>query len=138
MKMPLVTWLKSFKAINYSLFGLAQLLAAITVSGAEADSSAPQSEQIAPGIWHLHFGNPEAFTPMHFRSAEMDAAGPEKMPLNQPMPLDVTKISFQVSDRGCSLLLPMNPGENIYGFGLHTELFNMTGRTVFLKPTDKP
>ncbi len=75
---------------------------------------------------------------MHFRSAEMDAAGLEKMTASQPIPLDVATISFQVSDRGCSLQLPMKSGESIYGFGLHTELFNMAGRRVFLKPTDKP
>jgi alpha-D-xyloside xylohydrolase len=39
----------------------------------------------------------------------------------------------------------MTRGENIYGFGLHTELFDLTqngaghaGRQIFLKPTDKP
>jgi alpha-D-xyloside xylohydrolase len=68
----------------------------------------------------------------------MDTADLEKMPPNPPMPLDAARISFQVSDRGCSLQLPMKSGENIYGFGLHTELFNMAGRGVFLKPTDKP
>lgn len=109
-----------------------------TVGGAESDSTAPQIDLIAPGVWRLHFGNPEIFTPTYFRSAPMDAAGLAKLPFNRPLPLDVAKISFQVSARGSSLRLPMKPGENIYGFGLHTELFNMAGRKVFLAPTDKP
>jgi alpha-D-xyloside xylohydrolase len=98
----------------------------------------PQVKLIAPGVWRLRFGKPERFTPTHFRSVGMDTAGLEKMPSSQPMPLKSSEVSFQVSDRGCSLHWLMKSGENIYGFGLHTELFNMAGRRVFLKPTDKP
>lgn len=129
---------QSFAAACFLSFCLVLLAASTAVRGAETNSNQPQTKLIAPGIWRLRFGEPEQFTPTHFRSAEMDTADLEKMPAGQPMPLDVTAISFQISDRGCSLLLPMKPGENIYGFGLHTELFNMTGRSVFLKPTDKP
>jgi alpha-D-xyloside xylohydrolase len=75
----------------------------------------------------------------------MDKVGLQKMSASKAMPLDPAQISFQISDRGCSVLLPMKPGESIYGFGLHTELFDMTrngeghgGRQVLLKPTDKP
>ena len=125
--------LKCFKAASFLV--LLDISAAVCL--AEPDSP-PQFESIAPGVWRLHFGNPEPFTPTHFRSSEMDAAGLEKMGAREPMPLDAAKISFQVSARGCSLQLPMKSGENIYGFGLHTELFNMAGRSVFLKPTDKP
>jgi alpha-D-xyloside xylohydrolase len=131
-------WLRFSRTINCSSFCLALLLGAMTVRGAESDPAAPQPELIAPGIWRLHFGSPEPLTPTHFRSAEMAIAGLEKMPASPSMPPDLTNISFQVSARGCSLQLPMKPGENIYGFGLHTELFNMAGRGVFLKPTDKP
>src|ERR1700742_3778715 len=109
------TWLISSAAV------LAQLFVIMDVYGAEEDSFASQPEQIAPGIWRLHFGNPESFTPVHFRSAEMDATGLQKMPFNEPMPLDTKEVSFEVSERGCSVQLPMKPGENIYGFGLHTE-----------------
>lgn len=62
-----------------------------------------------------------------------------------PMPFDPSRIVFQASDRGCSLRLPMRQHESIYGFGLHTELFDMTqskdgqtGRRVVLAPTDSP
>ena len=137
--------LKQLQAISFSPLCLALVIVSTAVCGAEPELSAPQTELVAPGIWRLHFGNPEPFTPTHFRSAPMDAAGLEKMPFHQPMPLDAAKISFQVMARGCSLLLPMQSGESIYGFGLHTELFDLTqngnghaGRRVLLKPTDKP
>jgi alpha-D-xyloside xylohydrolase len=144
MNMPLWRmWLRFPKPTNLSSLGLALLVTTIVVHGTESDSPANQAEPIAPGIWRLHFGNPEPFTPTRFRSAQMDTAGLKNMPCHQPMPLE--RISFQVCDRGCSLQLPMKPGENIYGFGLHTELFDLThsksgqtGRHVFLQPTDLP
>jgi alpha-D-xyloside xylohydrolase len=130
-------WLKFLKISGLSRLGLG-LLSVFTTVAAQADSPEPQVQSIAPGIWRFHFGNPETFTPVKFRSLEMDQAGLKKLPDGKSMPLDIAAISFQVSDRGCSLQWPMKPGENVFGFGLHTELFNMTGRRVFLKPTDKP
>ena len=56
----------------------------------------------------------------------MDTAGLATMSSRPSMPLDPSQISFHVSDRGCSLLLPMTPGESIYGLGLSTELFDLT------------
>ena len=118
---------------------------AVPVRGAEPDSPAPKAELVAPGTWRLHFGEPEPFTPTHFRSAAIDTADLQSKAGNAPIPLDLSKISFRVSSRGCSLLLPMTTGESIYGLGLSTELFDMTqgkegqtGRRVFLKPTDSP
>lgn len=117
----------------------------IAVRGAETESPAPSPEPVAPGIWRIHFGEPEQFTPTHFRSAAIDTAGLAAMPAGPSMPLDVSKITFQVSSRGCSVRLPMTRTESIYGLGLSTELFDMTqgksgqtGRRVFLKPTDSP
>ncbi len=131
-------WLKSLKTTGFSSLCLASLTVLPAVCRAEPDSAAPQVKLVAPGIWRLRFGNPEEFTPTHFRSAPMDAAGLEAKASSRPMPLDPAKISFQVSDRGCSLHWPMKSDERIYGFGLHTELFNMAGQRVILKPTDKP
>src|SRR5262249_15816127 len=99
---------------------------AIAPCAAGRESAASQPESVAPGIWRLHFGNPEPFTPTAFRSANIDKAGLRKMPATKAMPLDAAQISFQTSDRGCSVLLPMKSGESVYGFGLHTELFDMT------------
>ncbi len=117
---------------------------AFTLHAADAQSAGPQTEKIAPGVWRIRFGTPETLTPTHFRSAPIDLAGLEATPADSPMPLDLAKVSFQSSDRGCVLMLPMSPRESIYGFGLHTELFDLTqsfgqaGRRVFLKPTDSP
>ena len=140
--MPTHKLLSKFAQPIGPLFLCPLLLAAAISANAAA---APQAEPVAPGIWRIHFGDPEQFTPTHFRTAPPDTAGLEKMSFDQPMPLDLGQISFKASDRGCSVLLPMTSGESIYGFGLHTELFDLTqgkkgptGRHVFLKPTDLP
>lgn len=105
---------------------------------------AAKVDGIAPGVWRIRFGQPEDFTPTHFRSAAMNKAALKKMP-PAAMPLAPDKLAFEASSRGCSLLVPMIPNEHIYGFGLSTKLFDMTennghptGRHIFLKPTDSP
>jgi alpha-D-xyloside xylohydrolase len=109
------------------------------------DQNTPQIQSIAPGIWRIRFGQPEEFTPTHFRSASMNADGLNSLPADQTPPLGLDQISGHVSARGCSVLLPMASDESIYGLGLSTELFDMahttngqTGRTIYLKPTDSP
>src|ERR1700739_3734204 len=90
------------------------------------DSPAPKIQQVAPGVWRIRFGHPEQFTPTHFRTAPMDVAGLKDMASSAQLPFNPAKIVCQVSDRGCSVCLPMERNESIYGFGLHTELFDMT------------
>ncbi len=104
----------------------------------ESNSSLPAITLVSPGIWRLCFGEPENFTPTHFQVVSPDKTGLQAMGSDQPIPLDVKKISFQTSGRGCSLIWPMKPGEETYGFGLHTELLEMSNRRVILIPTDKP
>ena len=106
---------------------------------------APKAELVAPGIWRIRLGKPEKFTPTFFRAAVMDKDNLKTLPAVDQMPLNAAQISFTVSARGCAVRLPMTADESIYGFGLNTELFDMTqtetghtGRRVFLKPTDHP
>ena len=145
MNGPRRPWPNAAVTIGFRSCVLAVLAFTAAAGAAEPNSPAPKVKTIAPGVWRLRFGKPERFTPTHFRSAPMDQAGFAAMASGQPLPLDPGKIACQVSDRGCSLQLPMKPGESIYGLGLHTELFDLTqttngptGRRVFLKPTDKP
>ena len=39
----------------------------LAASAAESPRLKPQTTQVAPGIWRLRFGEPEAFTPERFR-----------------------------------------------------------------------
>lgn len=127
------------------LLALGFFAVAAGARGADAGALAPQVETVAPGIWRVHFGNPETFTPTHFRSAAIDTLGLEKIPATSSIPLDPSTMVFQTSARGCSVRLPLKADENLYGLGLNTRLFDLTegkngrtGRRVFLKPTDSP
>lgn len=136
------------RCIFKSAQALARLLLLTITFAAHATVSAGSSGKailVAPGIWRIRFGRPEPFTPTHFRSADTDKPGLGRMPSGQPIPLKMSAVSFRVSDRGCSVLLPMEPGESIYGLGLGTKIFDLTqskngqtGRCVVLKPTDSP
>jgi alpha-D-xyloside xylohydrolase len=117
----------------------------LIASCAESSAAGPTSELIAPGIWRIRFGHPEQFTPTHFRSAPINVAALKKMKGDYSAPLEPGNITFKVSDRGCSLLLPMKASESVYGLGLQASLFDMTenkghhaGRRVLLRPTDSP
>jgi alpha-D-xyloside xylohydrolase len=131
-------------AVFYTIF-LMCLAGTTAIRAADSGSPAPKVEQVAPGIWRIHFGDPEEFTPTHFRSAPMDSADLQKMSSSEPMPLNLSQMTFHVSDRGCSLSFPMKKAESIYGMGLSPELFDMTetnkgqpGRRIVLAPTDRP
>ncbi|HXC34733.1 MAG TPA: TIM-barrel domain-containing protein [Candidatus Acidoferrales bacterium] len=140
IKLPL----RSFGIITFLPFFSAFFFVQPNVRGAD-DSPGPKTQLVAPGIWRIRFGHPERFTPTHFRTTQIDLAGLKDVTPDASLPFNLREIVFQVSDRGCSVQLPMKKRESIYGFGLHTELFDMTqgkngpsGRRVVLAPTDMP
>src|SRR5271167_3140208 len=92
---PRRSGLPSAWIIGFWSFSLVLLTITLGVQGAEAGSPSPKADLVAPGIWRIRLGNPEQFTPTHFRSAAMDMMGLEKMAASLSMPLDLDKISFQ-------------------------------------------
>ncbi|HEY0257811.1 MAG TPA: TIM-barrel domain-containing protein [Candidatus Methylacidiphilales bacterium] len=120
---------------------LPRLEAQVSPSG--PDSLTPQL--IAPGVWRFHFGEPEQFTPVTFRSAPL-LPGPFADLPSCNLPIDPTQIHFATQGTGCSVNLPLSDEEKIYGFGLNTELFEMTSRTsksgvpgpIVIRPSDHP
>lgn len=121
------------------------LAGSFQVSGAESSRAGVKAELVAPGIWRIRLGKPEKFTPTFFRTTPIDKEHLKSLPEVVQMPLDIRKINFQTSGHGCAVCLPMTADESVYGFGLNTELFDMTqtakghtGRRVILKPTDHP
>jgi alpha-D-xyloside xylohydrolase len=118
--------------------------AGLSVNAAERTQPA-QIKLVAPGIWRIRFGKPEALTPSHFQTSPAAKENLKTLPGVENPSLDVNKIRFEVSSQGCVVRIPLGADETIYGFGLNTALFDMTqtdkghtGRRVFLKPTDHP
>jgi alpha-D-xyloside xylohydrolase len=101
--------------------------------------SASSIKEIYPGVWRIHFGGAsEIVTPLTFRTAPADAAGLAALPSVSSIPLNTNEMSWTLSARGVSLQLPMTDNEHIYGLGLDTEIFDMTGRRAICCPSDQP
>ena len=105
---------------------------------APALADGPNAQQVAPGVWRVRFGNPESLTPMHFHSAEPAIDAMKSLPDVKDMPIALGQMSFSVRARGCALELPMTKDERIYGLGLNTSLFEMSGKRAFIVPSDHP
>jgi len=117
-----------------ALFGL---LALAVPASAAKPKPAPKPVQVAPGVWRVRLGKPEAHTPMRYRSAEPRLEAMQELP-DAGIPLEEGQISWVASGRGVAVNLPMAKDERIYGFGLSPHVFEMTDRRVFTRPTDKP
>ncbi|MCU1324609.1 MAG: glycoside hydrolase family 31 [Acidobacteriaceae bacterium] len=97
---------------------------------AEATSARPEAAassgwvNVAPGIWKAVVGTPEAYTPVVARAVPMDAKGLKALPVVGTAPIEA--IRGQTGARGCTVWLPLVPGEEIYGFGL--QLLSMENR----------
>ncbi len=95
--------------------------------------------QVYPGVWKIHFGGAcEKVTPLTFRTASADPAAIGALPEVSSIPLDIKAMSWTLSARGVSMQMPMTPEEHIYGLGLDTEIFDMTGRRATCAPSDNP
>jgi alpha-D-xyloside xylohydrolase len=137
----------NFKAI---LVVLALADWGMTTALADAPPSRPptsgiQPVKVAPGIWRIRYGEPEAFTPTQYRSGAirtnaleaMSAPGNQAGTLPRQMGFE-TNICFQTNTRGCVVEIPMTKDEQIYGFGLNTKLFNMADRRAWIRASDAP
>jgi len=94
-------------------------------------------ERIAPGIYRMRFGEPEALTPVLLRRNEMDREGLSRLPENRCI-FTEKDMSFTVTARGCTLALPLTPDEGIYGLGLQLKSFNQRGLKKTLRTNSDP
>lgn len=78
----------------------------------------------------IRFGEPEQLVPSvfckNFRYEEREIAYP------------IEKISFEVTHRGTTLVLPMRKTEQIYGLGLQLKQFNLRGNKVTCRVNADP
>ena len=78
----------------------------------------------------ITFGTPEKLTPVkfckNFNYTETDISYP------------VDAIVFKENARGCTLRLPMEPTEHIYGMGLQLKTFDLQARKLTLRPNADP
>ena len=94
----------------------------------------PQKEkssisQFAPGVWKLHFGEPDAYTPCHVRVAEVKGADSfAKLPSAKEPPFDLKEIQCRITPVRTVLRIPCgNKSGDFYGFGLDPDCYRQNG-----------
>lgn len=95
-------------------------------------------QQIAKGIWKIVLGEPEKYTPEHFRQFEVRKEEIGMLPLSKSGALSEGDIQWKKSKRGVTITLPMDTNEDIYGFGLQLFGFNQAGRRRYIKVNSDP
>lgn len=78
----------------------------------------------------ITFGEPEKFKPSgfckNFSYSETEISYP------------VENIGFFCNNRGCCIILPLEPDEQIYGLGLQLKAFNLRGKKLTVRPNADP
>lgn len=95
-------------------------------------------QQIAKGIWKIVLGEPEEFTPEHFRQFSVRTEAIEQITVSRECRVSEEKIHWRKTKRGITVTLPMETQEDIYGFGLQLQGFNQAGRRRYLKVNSDP
>lgn len=89
-------------------------------------------DEIYKGVYKLRYGEPETFTPVSMRARAPRADALEGMEA-AALPFGEDKIVFNRTKRGVTIELPMQVGEDIFGFGLQLLSANCAGRKRLVK-----
>ena len=84
----------------------------------------PQVTEIAPGIWKIRCGEPEKIVPTAYQCYPMKKDALADMPQVTTSPIDLSNISFKTRTRGCTVDLPLNDTEQLFGLGLQINSFD--------------
>lgn len=118
-------------------------LAGYAITKDDADAAQPRSSDhsasfslVFPGIWKATIGTPEAYTPVSGRTISPDAKAIQGLPAVDQVPL--ASVTGKVGPRGCLLTLPLDPHEEIFGFGLQMLSFAQRGKKKTIRVNADP
>lgn len=94
-------------------------------------------DPIAPGIWKLTHGTPEAMTPVALRELPVATAALAAMTATD-RPFDPDQIRITVGERGVLLRLPLRDGESLFGLGLQLKSHDQRGKKKVLRVNSDP
>jgi alpha-D-xyloside xylohydrolase len=89
-----------------------------------------------PGVWRMRAGSPEAFTPVSLQRIAPATKTLGSLPPVGNAPLAVPQV--KIDKRGTTVLLALEPGEELYGFGLQMLSFNQRGKKKTLRVNADP
>lgn len=95
-------------------------------------------EQIAPGIWKMRLGKPEAVTPVALREEKIRVKELRALPKIAEPPFGRADVTFRIAKRGCVVTLPMANDEHIFGFGLQLKSHDQRGLKKHLRVNSDP
>ena len=95
-------------------------------------------ELIAPGIWKIRLGKPEAVTPVALQEEKPRARELAQLPPADDAPFRKPELRFAATRRGCTITLPMTNDEHIYGFGLQLKSHDQRGLKKHLRVNSDP
>lgn len=79
----------------------------------------------------ITLGTPEPFTPIRYKQ-------PSRIPLSETTGYDVSRISFECGARGCKIEMPLQFGEEVYGFGLQLKSMDHKSSKKYIRPNADP
>ncbi|MGA7857852.1 MAG: TIM-barrel domain-containing protein [Terracidiphilus sp.] len=91
---------------------------------------------VMPGIWRARVGSPEAFTPVSTRTIAPAASAFHTLPQVADAPLATPMV--ETDKRGTTVQLRLEPGENLFGFGLQMLSLNQRGKKKKLRVNADP
>lgn len=112
-----------------------QILGSIALSVLMSVAPTSKPVEVYPGVWRIRYASPEKLTPLSFRSAAAAVDGFSALPKAE---LSISGIRFHKTAKGCSIELPLEKDEHIYGLGLNTSIFELNGRRSWVIPSDNP
>ena len=115
---------------------LSPILLVAIAACACAQDGAPQV--VAPGVWSCTWGDPEALVPSGFRARAPELPGLAALPTVAEPPFPVAGLGFARQARGCTILIPLDQDEEVYGFGLQMHVLHPANRRLFLRASDAP
>jgi len=83
-------------------------------------------DSLAPGVIRLSIGTPDKHTPYAILRPQANATAMAQLPMGQ-LPFSINSVSLKVTDRGCSIEVPLDDDEQLYGFGLQFDTFGQRG-----------
>ena len=79
----------------------------------------------------ITFGTPEAITPVKFSNVNNNY-------IQGDVTYDTSLIQFKVTASGCVIEMPLDPDEEVFGFGLQLKGFDHRGTKKHLRPNADP
>lgn len=93
-------------------------------------------KQVHPGIWRATVGTPERFTPVSSRLVPPRTQAFASLPRVTDVP-DLP-VQAKLTERGCTIRLPLRSGEEVFGFGLQLLSFAQRGKKKIARVNADP